>query len=34
MPLVNLKFYKLVDNNQMEGTVSQIFCLGPGYNFM
>ena len=34
MSLINLKLYKLIDINQMEGTVSQIFYLGPGYNFM
>ena len=34
MPLINLKLYKLVNNNQMEGTVSQILYLGPGYDFM
>ena len=34
MPLINLKLCKLIDTNQMEGTVSQNFYLGPGYNFM
>ena len=30
MSVINLKIYKLIDINQMEGTVSQIFYLGPG----
>ena len=34
MLLINLILYTLIDNSQMEGTVSQIFYLGPGYNFM
>ena len=34
MPLINLKLYKLIDSNQIEGTMSQNFYLGPGYNFM
>ena len=34
MPLINLKIYNLIDTNQMEGTVSLIFSLGRGYNFM
>ena len=34
MPMINFKLHKLIDTNQMEGTVSQNFYLGPGYNFM
>ena len=34
MPLINLKLYKLIDINQMEGTMSQIFYLALGYNFI
>ena len=34
MQLINLKLYKLADNIHIEGTVSQIFYLGPCYNFM
>ena len=34
MPFINLKLYKLVENNQMEGTLSQIFYLGLSYDFM
>ena len=34
MPLINLKLYKPADNIQEEGTVSQIFYLGPCYSFM
>ena len=34
IPLMNLILYKLIEINQMGGTVSQNFYLGPGYNFM
>ena len=31
---VSMKFLPVVDNIQMEGTVSQIFDIGPSFYFM